>query len=351
MEKTLLELFEKAYKERKLLYILFEITYKCNFSCKFCFNPVCRGNIKKNVLENEKQPPLSFYEYINFFDKLRDIGVLFLTFSGGEPLLHPQFFELIEEAQKRAFCIRIFTNGSLIDREKARKLRKLNIFALELSIYGIDEETYEAVTGDKRNFKKVFDAIKILKEEEVRFYLKCLLTKITEKRMDEIQKFADDNGLFLRWDPVVSPSEGGFLEPLEFRASYGALERLFKEEKFKMRNEPYFDNQNEESCTIGRNSLTIDPYGNIHPCVEWKEKLGNIRENDILEIWEKSERLKEIMNMAYKVYERIEKESETPSYCFHCLGRSRILYGDPLKPDPYEIKIGKIKKETNEKEL
>lgn len=344
MNLSLGDLFEKAYKNRQILYAFFEITYKCNFACKFCYNPVHRkGKEEQRERVPQKESPLTVEEYAQIFDKLKKGGVLFLTLSGGEPLSHPHFFDILEEAKKRAFCVRVFTNGTLIDANVAKKLKENGLFCAEISIYGSDKDSYEETTGRGEGFEKVINAIRFLKNEGILVYLKCLLTKITEKKMDEIQQIADDLSVILRWDPVISPSEDGFDYPLKFRASNEALKRLFSDEKFKVGSSPFDRGEGESICTIGRISVTIDPFGNIHPCPQWKEILGNVRRDDIFEVWKNSERLKEIVSISEKIPEELKKSTRAYNYCFQCPARSRLLFNDPLKPDPSEMEIAEIK--------
>lgn len=349
MNLSLDSLFEKAYKKRQLLYALFEITYNCNFACKFCYNPVYRNGQEKENRVTEKKDPLTVDEYSKIFEKLKKGGVLFLTLSGGEPLVHPHFFDILKEAKKRAFSIRVFTNGSLIDEECAKKLKENGVLCVEISVYGSDKESYQESCGKGEEFEKVINSVHFLKKEGVIVYLKCVLTKITGRKMDEIQKMADDLGVILRWDAVISPSVEGFDYPLKFKASEKYLERLFTDEKFKVGSSPFERGEGESICTIGRLSVTIDPFGNIKPCPQWQEPIGNIRENDIFEIWNNSEKLKEIIKISDEIPERLKKATKANNYCFHCAARSKLLFGDPKIPDPQEIKIAEIKMAFEEK--
>ncbi|MCX7829550.1 MAG: radical SAM protein [Acidobacteria bacterium] len=344
------DLFKKAYDKRQLLYAFFELTYNCNFACKFCYNPVFRsGQDKDRKKSSANEHPLTVSEYSEIFEKLKKGGVLFLTLSGGEPLMHPHFFEILNEAKRRAFCTRIFTNGSLIDEECAKKLKENGVLCVEISIYGSDEKSYEETTGRGEDFEKVVNAVKFLQKEKLIVYLKCILTKVTEKKMDEIQELSDRLGVILRWDPVISPSEEGFDYPLKYRASEDGLRKLLTESKFKVGTSPFERGEGESLCTIGRVQATIDPYGNIHPCPQWKEILGNIRKDDIFEVWKNSERLKGIVEISDKVQEELKKATTAYNFCFHCVARSRLLFNDPLKPDPCELKIAELKMGAAEK--
>jgi radical SAM protein with 4Fe4S-binding SPASM domain len=349
MNLSLGELFEKAYRQRRLLYVLLELTYGCNFACRFCYNPVFRKGQARKASEEIPQQPLTLEEYAGLLDKLKKGGVLFLTLSGGEPLMHHHFWEILEEAKRQSFGIRLFTNGSLINEKNAERIHKIGVFCVEISIYGADEECYDEVTGRGEDFGKVVEAVKLLKKYGIMVYLKCILTKFTEKQTDKIQDLADELGVILRWDPVLSPSEDGLDYPLMYRASNEGLEKLLTGPKFKVGSSPFDRGEGDSICTIGRVSVNIDPFGNINPCAQWKESLGNIRKNDIFDIWENSERLKEIIAISEMVPKELKKITDAHSYCFQCIGRSRLIFGDPLIPDPCELKIAEIKKAMAEK--
>jgi radical SAM protein with 4Fe4S-binding SPASM domain len=349
MNLPLNKLFEKAYQNRRLLYAFFELTFNCNFACKFCYNPVLRQGQERGKGKVFEEKPLSLEEYKELLTKLKKGGVLFVTLSGGEPLVHPDFWDIVASAKKEHFCIRIFSNGSLIDKDAAKRMKEMDVFCVEISLYGASKETYKAITGREDGFEKATNAIKYLKEEGVGVYTKCIVSKFTENEMDEIQKLADNLEVILRWDHLLNSSEDGLDYPLKFRASEKNIERLFSESKFKASSSPFMEDECGSICTVGRMSLNIDPYGNINPCVEWKEPLGNVRRDDIFEVWENSDKLKEIMKISEEVGKKVKSITDAHQYCFNCIGRSKIVYGDPYKVEPLEIKVAELRKRSFEK--
>lgn len=349
MNLNLDQLFERAYQKRQLLYASFELTYNCNFACKFCYNPVFRPGQNRSASKVFTEKQLSLDEYIKIFDRLREGGVIFVTFTGGEALVHPNFWEILEEARKRHFCIRLFSNGSMINRDVALKLKEKGVFCVEISIYGASKETYQKLTGRAEGFEKAWQAVSNLKEANVVVYLKCILSKFTENEMDEIQDMADKKNVILRWDHLLSPSEDGLDYPLKYTASEKSIERLFTDSKFKAGSSPFERGEGESICVIGRTSVHIDPFGNINPCVEWKEPIGNIRRDDIFEVWQNSPRLKELMKISEEVAEKVKRVTTASEYCFNCMGRSRLVYNDPYKIEPCEIKVAELRKMVAEK--
>ena len=84
-----------AWRENLLFSVLVELTYRCNLDCFFCYNDL-----------GLKGEPLSRAQYYRLFDELRDLQVLHLTLSGGEPLAHPDFLALGARARELGFAVR-----------------------------------------------------------------------------------------------------------------------------------------------------------------------------------------------------------------------------------------------------
>lgn len=92
MPTPLTELIQKSFQRNHPVYASLELTYVCNLHCRFCYNPVQRkgqSRIKPAPIANDA--PLSFEEIVSALDQLQDLGVLYLTLTGGEPMLHPRF--------------------------------------------------------------------------------------------------------------------------------------------------------------------------------------------------------------------------------------------------------------------
>ena len=337
-------LFEKAYQERQLLYVSLELTYDCNFACRFCYNPVKRTDQERETPGGTDEERLRPEEIFRLLSRLKESGVLFLTLTGGEPLLHRNFWEIMEEAVRLSFAVRIFTNGALIDEKVADRFEKTRPYCVEMSIYGASEKGYEETNGRGKDFKKVIEALRMLKERGINTFLKCVLTSITEKEMEAIQELSDDLCLPLFWDPVITPSEDGLGYPLKYRASEAGLEKLISDPRFRVGVSPFDRGEGDSVCNIGRISLGVDPYGNVVPCMQWKETLGNVRRDDIIEVWRESPRFPELIALSGKCLENIRKSTEHHAYCFNCMGKSRLLYGDPTIPDEYELKIAALRK-------
>ena len=126
----------KTWSDNLLFSALVELTYRCNLDCFFCYNDL--------GLQGE---PLRTEQYFRFFEELRDLQVLNLTLSGGEPLAHPDFLRLGARARELGFVVRVKSNGHALRGEMARRVRdEIDPFLIEVSLHGATAATHDRQT-------------------------------------------------------------------------------------------------------------------------------------------------------------------------------------------------------------
>ncbi|HNQ77067.1 MAG TPA: radical SAM protein [Acidobacteriota bacterium] len=345
MNTPLEEIARKIGSRRRLFYASLELTYACNFACRFCYNPIGRpGQGRDHDKSSEPGAGLmSLDEIVKLMNRLREGGVMYFTLTGGEPMVHQDFWEVAERAKQLAFALRVFTNGSLIDREAADRFERLMPNCVEISIYGASGKSYDESCGRPEAFEKVREAVRMLKDRGVTVFLKCMLTRVTEKEIEAIQDMADGWGCPLNWDPVLRRSDDGQAYPLSFSPGKASIHILLSDPgRFRMGRSAFEGGDGDGACNIGRNLLHVDPFGNIYPCIEWKEPLGNVRSADILEVWETHPLLPDLMSISREMEETI---GALPVKCHFCMGQSMSRYGDPRRIDEDELEIARIREE------
>jgi MoaA/NifB/PqqE/SkfB family radical SAM enzyme len=124
------------------LYIAWQVTNECNLACLHCIEESGPGKAFRDEL-NESQ-------VFNFLQQAMDRQVPYLSFSGGEPMLHPLFFEMVEYVGKRDGQLKIETNGHSLSVEKCNRLKALGVKAVQVSLDGASRETFNRmrVRGD-----------------------------------------------------------------------------------------------------------------------------------------------------------------------------------------------------------
>src|SRR5213594_945402 len=102
------EFVDRAFNQSRPLSAQMELTFKCNHLCSFCYNA---PNGQREMTTAEIKAGL---------EKIADFGVLYLTLTGGEPMVRPDFFDITAYARELGFAIRIYSNGYLIDDARAK---------------------------------------------------------------------------------------------------------------------------------------------------------------------------------------------------------------------------------------
>ncbi|HVR06718.1 MAG TPA: radical SAM protein, partial [Thermoanaerobaculia bacterium] len=135
----------RTWSENRLFSVLVELTYRCNLDCFFCYNDLgLRGR------------PLSLTQYYEFFADLRDLEVLNLTLTGGEPLAHPEFLRLGARARELGFVVRIKSNGHALRGTMARRIREeIDPFLIEVSLHGATAAVHDRQTREAGSFDRL----------------------------------------------------------------------------------------------------------------------------------------------------------------------------------------------------
>jgi len=220
--------------------------------------------------------------------------VLHLTFSGGEVLIRPDFFEIAEYARKKDFALVLYSNGTLVKPEVADRIAALHPLRVELSIYGARPETHEHITLLPRSFELTTRACQLLAERGVRVILKCPLMHENVRELHDMKVLAEKLGADFKYDITITPKDSGDLSPTAHRMMDEDLLWLFRGtideaalEQWRHRLANQFP-PTHRFCGIGLSGLLIDPYGEVYPCVQTRLSAGNLRRQPLRHIWRES---------------------------------------------------------------
>lgn len=346
MTNALQEIAIRNFSRAVPMSALLELTFVCNHACTFCYN------------SPSGQKEMSTAEVIDALRKLADFNILYLTLSGGEPLVRRDFFEIARSARELGFALRIYTNGFLIDEPMARRIKEIvNPIELEISIHGARPETHEKLTCVPGSLEKVINAVKHLRAHDLRVNLKCPITRDNQEEVLDMHRLAQDLGVNILFDPVITPRDDGDRDPLSLMATDDFLRRYWSDDAYAAARRqpvpvPRSDAPGEAICGTGRSSLAIDPYGNIYPCVQWRRKAGNIKELATLkEMWRTSPVLLEVRKTAVEMADRLREQHHSGGsggFCNFCLGVAELQAGDPKASYPQAVKNAEFRKQAYE---
>lgn len=220
------------------LYATFELTPYCNLQCPMCY-------VRLDPIHAAKQGKLmTGKQWLEIARQARDMGLLFMTLTGGEPFLHPDFWEIYDGVLELGLLPNIYTNGCLINEEIVERLKKKPPHNIKISVYGASNETYEKMCGVKDGYTKVCHAIDLLKEAGLDFF--CTTTVVRENRQDiaALYAMAREKGIrYFHTIAVTNTARDALSDPLKSRMSSEeagwSLERLEQEKRKGDYSEPF----------------------------------------------------------------------------------------------------------------
>ena len=136
------------------LYVAWQITNECNLACLHCIEESGPGKAFADELDAA--------QIFAVLDQLMEHEVPYLSFSGGEPMLHPQFFRMVEYVCKRGAQLKIETNGHYLTVENCERMRSLGVKAVQVSLDGASGATFNRMRV-RGNFDTTVDGLRNLR--------------------------------------------------------------------------------------------------------------------------------------------------------------------------------------------
>ena len=268
--------FEKRYGFYPPQHIVISVTARCNLNCKGCWAHRYRGSLDM---------PLEFLQRI--INECREIGIHFITITGGEPFIRKDLFEIYKRNQDMFF--HIYTNGTLIGDKEIKILKDLGNVGIMISVEGFKEIT------DKRRgkgvFEKIISVMESLKKEGITFGYSVTTTRenVYEVTSQEFVEFMVERGCLVGWyfnyvpighnpnpDLMPTPSQRDLSRRriYELRKKYPILLADF-----------WNDGPSVGGCMAGgKRYLHINVNGDVEPCVFCHFAVDNLKEKSLVEV-------------------------------------------------------------------
>lgn len=302
-----------------------ELTYRCNQNCDFCFN--------KNV--NKNKPYMEMDKSTIFFllKKIRKEGIRRIRLTGGEPLLRKDFIAILDYAKRIGLIVKLNTNGDLIN---SRNINKIKECCDEILFSLHDKKTLH----DKMlisNMKKIANNISaristIAIKENILDY---------ETYLNTIKKINPD---YWYWNYPI-PNHNHKAEFINWQDIF-ILKKKIKETKSKIKimgiRFPLckISSKDFKFITGCKNCgpydhLVINPEGKIHLCNSVDIDLGNIFNDNILEIWRKNKLIQEFQNK--KILPKECQDCKKADYCRGGCRYSAYLHAKKIKASKHPL--------------
>lgn len=304
------------------LNLTFELTPFCNFNCVMCYVRLTGEEAKK---QGELLPAEKWLEIAR---QAREMGTLYVTLTGGEPFLHPEFWKIYGELNKMGFLISILSNGSMIDESVMENFRKYGMpYTVKLTLYGVSNETYKKVCNSPDGFTRISKAVDLVKEANVPLKMTSTIVRENADDLQKIYAFAKEKCVPVQHTvSVMKSSRGAVNTAAKSRFSLSdfpdeiTLEELEKT-KFPPLDFPF------AWCASYGTSLWITWHGHVQMCSFMSIPEVIYSGNLVSDYSDLCEKLKKIKNPAECA------ECEWQEFCQRCPGILCAESGHPEKTD------------------
>jgi len=274
--------------------LLAELTYACPLHCPYCSNPL-------NLASYGDE--LTFEEWARVLSEARDLGVLQLHLSGGEPMQRRDLVSIVEQARELGFYTNLITSALSLTAQKAEQLKGAGLDHVQISIQAADPERSDWIAGTRSYHRKI-EAARTVKALGFPLTLNVVLHRHNIDGIDAILEMAEDlqadrielaNTQYYGWAlhnrTVLLPTRDQLqrAEPV-VRAAQTRLEGRMQ----IIYVIPDYYSKYPKPCMggWGRQQLTVAPNGDVLPCVAAAQITGlrmeNVRERSLSWIWEDS---------------------------------------------------------------
>ena len=341
--------------------VIWNLIRRCNLTCKHCYS-ISADKDFPNELDTDTIME-AMYDLARF-----DVPVLIL--SGGEPMLHPDIWEISAHAKALGFYVGLSTNGTLINENNIREIVESEYNYVGISIDGM-RETHDKFRCKEGSFDEAMNGIRMCRDHGIKVGLRFTMTQDNANELPDLLKLMDDEGIdkfYFSHLNYAGRGDKNRKDDVAHQRTRKAMDMLFdtamqsvqqgqKKEFVTGNNDAdgvyllhwvrkHYPEQAEAiqarleqwgGNSSGVNISNIDNLGNVHPdTMWWNYNLGNIKERNFSDIWCDTS---DPLMAGLKAFPR--KIRGRCSICKHsniCGGNTRTrafqMTGDPWWEDP-----------------
>ena len=267
------------------------LTFRCQNNCVHCY---AGGPHESNELNTE--------QWKTIVDKLHDIGVFILTFTGGEPTLRDDLPELLQYAQNKGMVTGLVTNGRrLKDKDYVKRLEAVGLDFVQVTLESHKPEIHDKMTKAKGSWKETVEGIRNAVATQIYVTTNTTLSKYNAKDFLDTMDFIKELGVagFGANSLIYSGKAVGisdeFVLPIEAlkellprvrdKAAHLGMKFLWYTPTQYCQFDPVRLGLGVKSCTAAMINMCVGPNGDVYPCQSYFESLGNILKDDWDAIW------------------------------------------------------------------
>jgi heme b synthase len=345
----------------KLKLVAWELTRNCNLFCEHC-----RGSAGYGRYRDE----LTTEECCRLIDQIMEVSKPVIILTGGEPLLRNDIFEIGRYAVDKGLTVVMGTNGTLITKKMAAKLKKIPVSRIGISLDFPLAELQDRFRGQDGAFAAAVAGIANARDAGIAVQINSTVTSLNVAMLDELINVALDMGAVAFHPFLLVPTGRGRglksveLSPEQYEATlnwiYDRQQELGDSLFFKPTDAPHYMRivkQRQKTarvafgnpggrhptgaitrgCLAGTGFVFISHQGKVKGCGYLDVEAGDVRQQSFAEIWANSPLFQNLRNLA-----NLKGKCGVCEYkrvCGGCRARAYEATGDYLEAEPYCIHV------------
>jgi MoaA/NifB/PqqE/SkfB family radical SAM enzyme len=257
------------------------LTNKCPQNCIYCYNKKRTGQVMDTAT------------IIKTIQDLKQMGVFWLGFTGGEPLLNKDIVEITRSCAQDC-TLKLFTTGCTLTPELAADLRDAGLSYVSISLDHWDEQEHDRARRFKGAFQTALKAIEIFKNlGDVHVGVSAVLSKqmLGTEQVEQFLHFLISLGVSEAWLSETKPSVEAFwrddliISEAERLNLIKIQDQYNKEGKITVNYLSHFESREHFGCNAGHKMVYVVAFGEVSPCVFTPMSFGNVMEQSIDKIF------------------------------------------------------------------
>lgn len=335
--------------------VVWNTTKECNLRCAHCY-------LNAGVAEDRE---LTTREAMNLIEDLAVIKSPMLVFSGGEPVLRGDIYELNEYAMELGLRTILSSNGTLITREVARKIKDAGFTYVGVSLDG-SREVHDSFRGMNGAFEQSLRGLRNLMDAGVSTGVRFAITQRNYDELPRVLETAKKEGIprfsafqlvyagrgreIVNWDIfneqrrrvmdyIISEAKKcrdmNIVTADNYADGIYLLQQVAEQEPGRAVEVEMLLGM-QSGCPAGDKLANVDNTGNVHLCPYWQSRIiGNLREQKFSDIWfdEENEILTKMRDKTRYLKGKCGR-CRLNHLCRGCRVRAEVVHGDPFGEDP-----------------